>query len=296
MAIEFTCPECSEKNTVGPEFAGRRGTCAFCGAQVIVPQTSGMAQSVAPLQAPVKKSSGTPWIVVLAIVCVVLLMCGGVLAGLLLPAVNAAREAGRRASCMNKTKMLCLAIINYESKYGRLPPAVDTKSGQPVSWRVAILPFLDQEGIYRQYNQNEAWNSPGNMQFVKARPSEFVCPSDSEIADGETSYVMITGPNTTGGTPGSKGVAPMQIRNGASNTLLIVEVHGLKIPWTEPKDITLNELTQRLRSGGRIGHVSGFIVGMADGSVHILPYTIDAETLRRLAIVNNGQPVNINNF
>ena len=76
-----------------------------------------------------------------------------------------------------------------------------------------------------------------------------------------------------------------------SNTILVVEVHGLKIPWTEPRDITLDELLARLRSGGRIGHVAGFNVGMADGSVRTLPMQIDAEMLRRLATINDGLPV-----
>jgi len=295
MSIEFTCPECAERNTVGPEFAGRRGTCAFCGATVIVPQSSGVAQSVAPPQAAPRKS-GTPWIVILAVACGVLVVCGGVLAALLLPAIQAAREAGRRAACMNNIKQINLALVNYQSLYRRFPPASDGTKGQPVSWRIAILPFIERDNLYKQYRQDEPWDSPHNLAIAKQMPREFLCPSDTGAGEGETSYVMITGENTIGGTPDSSGVTPRQITDGTSNTIMIVEVHGLKIPWTEPRDITVDELLQRVRSGGRIGHVATFNVGMADGSVRPLPNRIDAETLRRLAIINDGQPVKINDF
>jgi hypothetical protein len=299
MPIAFNCPLCKETNSVGPEFAGRRGTCAFCGAAVIVPQASGEAQLVSqPAHAAPKNSSAAVWIIVAVVAGFVLLACGGMMIGLLLPAVNAAREAGRRAACMNKLKQLDLALLNYQSTLGRLPPAAgaDQVGNQPMSWRVAILPFILENGLYKQYDPKQPWNSPKNLELVKQMPSLFRCPSDSSPGDGETSYVMLTGPNTVGGTPGSAGVSPQEIVNGPSRTIAIVEVHGLKIPWTEPRDITLDELTARLRSGGRIAHIAVFNVAMADGSVQNLSATIDAETLRRLATINNRLPVQIDKF
>ena len=84
----------------------------------------------------------------------------------------------------------------------------------------------------------------------------------------------------------------MQFTNGLSQTILIVEVHGLKISWTEPRDITLDELIQRVKaSGGHIGHVSGFNATMADGSVRNFPAQINPEDLRIMATVNGGKPV-----
>jgi prepilin-type processing-associated H-X9-DG protein len=294
MSIEFTCPECGERNTVGPEFGGRRGTCAFCGAQVIVPQSSGVAQSVAPLQQAGPQRSSTPWVLILAIVCGVLVLCGGILAALLLPAINAAREAGRRASCTNKLRQINLALLNYESTYGHLPPAASKgKNGDPpMSWRVAILPFMEQDALYRRYRANEPWDSPANRELAKIRLQEFVCPSDTDAVPGETSYVMITGENTIGGKPGSPGIRPAEFSGNRGDTIMVLEVHGLKIPWTEPRDITLAELAQRLRAnGGRIGHVAGFNVGFADGSVKNISPQIDPGVLRSLAIINGGQPV-----
>jgi len=298
MPIVFNCPLCKEANSVGPEFAGRRGTCAFCGAAVIVPQTSGDAQMAPQPAESAPRKSGLPWIVILAICCVVLLVCGGILAGLLLPAVSAAREAGRRAGCSNNLRQIGLAFQEYELKYGAFPSAAGAgQDGKPpMSWRIAILPLIDQNALYRQYDPKQPWNSPKNLGLVKQMPSFLRCPSDSTPGDGETSYVMLTGPNTVGGPPGSPGVSPQQIMNGPSRTIVVVEVHGLKIPWTEPRDITLDELTARLRSGGRVAHISVFNAAMADGSVHNLPAQIDAETLRRLTMINNQLPVQIDKF
>jgi hypothetical protein len=297
MSIDFTCPECREKSTVGPEFAGRYGTCAFCGAQVIVPESSGVATAVAPPPVPARTSSSTPWVVILAVVCVGFLLCGGVLVALLLPAVNAAkREEGRRAMCSNNLKQFSFALLMYEEKYGHLPPASGGTKGRPMSWRVAILPFMERNDFYQQYRQDERRDSANNLALVKRMPREFRCPSDDEAGEGETSYVMITGKNTVGGSPGSSGLNLSHINGGHSNMIMVLEVHGLKISWTEPRDITLDELLQRLNaSGGHIGHVATFNVGMADGSVASEPATIDPSTLRRLATINGNKSVDVEN-
>ena len=298
MSIVYTCPLCKEGNSVGPEFAGRRGTCAFCGATVIVPQTAGEAELVSQPADAAPRKSGVSWVVVVAICCAVMVLCGGVLAGLLLPAINAAREAGRRAACSNNIKEIEIGLLTYESAHGEFPPAATIdEAGRPLmSWRVAILPSLGQDPLYRQYDPKQPWNSPKNLNLVKQMPRLFRCPSDGSPGDGETSYVMITGKNMVGGAPGPRGTSLAQITDGPNRTILVVEVHGLKIPWTEPRDITLEELNARLRSGGRIAHVASFNVGMADGSVRNLPAKIDPETLRRLATINDGLPVQVEQF
>ncbi len=298
MPIVFTCPQCREENSVGPEFAGRRGTCAFCGASVIVPQSSGPAQQASQPAEDARRKSGTAWIVILVVALALLVPCTGILIGLLLPAINAAREAGRRASCSNKLRQISLAFNMYETQHHQFPPAVTTdENGKPLmSWRVAILPYLDRNDIYGQYDPKQLWNSPKNLALVKQMPQEFRCPSDGSAGEGETSYVMITGENTIGGVAGSPGTRTADITDGLAKTILVVEVHGLKIPWTEPRNITLDELAVRLRSGGQIGHVASFNVALADGAVRNLPVTIDPETLRRLATINDGLPVQVEQF
>jgi hypothetical protein len=277
---------------------------------VIVPQTSGAAQLVAMDEQAAPRKSGLPAIAIVAICCGVFVVCGSILAFLFLPAImrvpdaarqaarEAAREAGRRASCMNKLKQIDLALLNYQSTYGHFPPAATTDgNGKPLmSWRVAILPFMGQDALYHQYDPNQPWNSPKNLAVAKQTMNEFRCPSDGDVADGQTSYVMITGKNTIGGVPGSPGTGLGQITGGLPKTIIVLEVQGLKIPWAEPRDITLDELVAKLRSGHVSGHPSVFNVGMADGSVHPLPLNIDPEKLRRLAEINGQKPLQIEDF
>ena len=147
-----------------------------------------------------------------------------------------------------------------------------------MSWRVAILPMLDYDLLYRQYDPKQPWDRHKNLGIVKGMPPEFRCPSDGDAGEGETSYVMITGNNTIGGPLGSPGTRSAEVMDGLSRTILVIEVHGLKIPWMEPRDITLDELLARVQSGTRIGHVASFNVAMGDDSVQKLPAKIDAET------------------
>jgi hypothetical protein len=105
------------------------------------------------------------------------LICG---VALLLPAVQAAREAARRSQCCNNLKQIGLALHNYHMVFKTLPFAVVTnEDGKPMqSWRVAILPFIEQPALVKQYDPREPWDSPKNRAISPMMPSVFRCPSD----------------------------------------------------------------------------------------------------------------------
>ena len=294
MAIVFTCPRCGQQTSVDDRFAGSRGVCASCRTPVNIPAVSETGAPLGPPSDYVPQRKKTPsWIIVLAVVgglSLVMLPC---CAGMLLPAIQAAREAARKAQCSNNLKQIDLAMLNYESANRRFPPAGKTAGdgGPAMSWRVAILPYLEQQSLLAQYDPKQPWDSPHNEALLHRMPKLFRCPSDpSGNDDSETSYVMVVGPHTVGGVPGGKGVGLADIKDGASNTLLVVEVRGMKIKWTEPRDIALEELIAYVKSD-KTAHVRGFNVAMCDGSVRLLPVTIDAEMLRRMAVIDDGQPV-----
>ncbi len=290
MPISFTCPHCGLQTTVAEQYAGQSGPCAGCGKTVTIPPLAG-GPSFAP-----PRSTGGPAVAVIVVIAVlgVFVVCGGILIALLLPAVQAAREAARRAQCSNNLKQIALALHNYHDVYKCFPPAVITdKDGKPMrSWRVAILPFMEQKALYDRWNFNEPWNSPNNRVVASAVIPQYRCPSDPGTSPTETTYVMITGKGTIGGLPNEIVRLP-DITDGSSNTIIVVEVTGTGIAWAEPRDLTLEELSLRLNdgSGKCIGslHPGGANVAMADGSVRFISDTVDPQTLRRLILRNDGQ-------
>jgi prepilin-type N-terminal cleavage/methylation domain-containing protein/prepilin-type processing-associated H-X9-DG protein len=109
----------------------------------------------------------------------------GVLVSLLLPAVQAAREAARRTSCLNNTVQLGVAVHNYEFSTEHLPagtinpdgPIRSEADGQHVSWIVQILPYIEMRNVYNRFDQQAGAYAPVNSQ-VRATPiSVLICPS-----------------------------------------------------------------------------------------------------------------------
>ena len=111
-----------------------------------------------------------------------------VLIGLLLPAVQSARESARRAQCQNNLKQIGLALVNYESTYQVFPmgtsaqPSVTfTPAYQPqfgFSALVAMLPQLEQQPLFNQINSALSWDAPANALLRTTLQANFICPSD----------------------------------------------------------------------------------------------------------------------
>src|SRR5438132_8532158 len=86
-----------------------------------------------------------------------------ILIGLLLPAVQKVREAAGRAQSQNNLKQIALAVHNYHDVYGHFPQDITDKNGKPIlSWRVAILPFIEQDNVYKMFKLDEPWDSENN--------------------------------------------------------------------------------------------------------------------------------------
>ena len=115
---------------------------------------------------------------------------------MLLPAYRSAHEAARRARCVNNLKQIGLALHNYHDTYNVFPAAAITDpQGRPLlSWRVAILPFLEQAALYNKFHLDEPWNSPHNLTLVNEWPNLYACPSDPNIAPDQTNYQVIIDP------------------------------------------------------------------------------------------------------
>ncbi|MGD9127200.1 MAG: DUF1559 domain-containing protein [Planctomycetia bacterium] len=130
----------------------------------------------------------------------------GILIALLLPAIQAAREAARRMQCTSNQKQICLALANYEGNLGCFPPSrVGHDGGTPAeanagqSGFVCLLPYLELQNVYDMCDLSVGVWTPGldysiNYPFTEQRPSVYVCPSDDSTPYQEIStYKSATG-------------------------------------------------------------------------------------------------------
>ncbi len=214
----------------------------------------------------------------------------GVLVALLLPAVQAAREAARRVSSSNNMKQISLAMHNYGQANRVLPPAYKAnKDGKPLlSWRVLILPYVEEAGLYDQFHLDEPWDSPNNKPLIAKMPKIYQNPNNGKLADGKTNYLTVRGKKTI--FSGGEGTSFGKIRDGLSNTIMTVEVpNESAVVWTKPDDFEYNEENPlKGLTGLRMG---GFNVGMADGSVRFLRSSIDPKVLKALFTRDGGEPI-----
>jgi len=134
-----------------------------------------------------KSSAGFTLVELLVVIAII-----GILIGMLLPAVQAVREAARRSECMNQVRQLPLAALNHESALMRLPNGAEHSSlvGQnndPQSlgwgWRTKILPYMEQGNIFDGLDLSVACNTSTNVAFVEQSVGAFICPSDQLLAD-----------------------------------------------------------------------------------------------------------------
>ena len=236
----------------------------------------------------------------------VVLLVVGVLYVLLLPSMTTPRWVAHRTRCQNTLKLVGLALHNYHDVYGSFPPAVVYgPDGKPWhSWRTLILPYLEEQGIYDRYHFDEPWNGPHNRRLAAETGSLpfFHCRADEKAADGDTSYVAVTGEGTL--WPRGRTVSLGDIPDGSSNTILVVELSDSGVHWMEPRDLPIDKMTfeigaktgvgirarHRQRHWFRENDLTPAHVLFADGAVQILSAEVKPETVRSLLLRDDGGP------
>ncbi len=216
----------------------------------------------------------------------------GVLISMLLPAVQSAREAARRSMASNNLKQIGLAMHNHHDMYRKLPAqAITDDSGKPLlSWRVKLLPLIEQNGLYEQFHLDEPWDSPHNKQLIAQMPAAYARPGN-DPSSGLTPYLAPVGEGTMWGTGKAATFAAM--RDGTSNTIMVVEAEDeAAVPWTKPADWEFDP--NNLLEGVEDSRPGGFQVVLADGSSHFISNTIDPATLKALLTMAGGEPVDRN--
>ncbi len=211
---------------------------------------------------------------------------------LLLPAVSASREAAHRAQCTNNLKQMMLAFHNIHSATNAFPaPAITDKDGKPLlSWRVAILPYVEQQALYNKFKLDEPWDSPNNKPLIKEMPSVFLCASRKKAEPGTTTYRVFVGEGALFDEMG-QGVGLQAITDGTSNTIAIVESDDA-VPWTKPEGLKFDAKAKPALFGAGSPHPGGLNVGFCDGSVHFIKRSITMQVWKALLTRAGGEVVN----
>jgi hypothetical protein len=191
---------------------------------------------------------------------------------------NLARQAAaNQARSMNNLKQIGLAVHNYHDTYNRLPDDIrDGKGKALLSWRVLLLPFIEQSNLYKEFRLSEAWDSPHNSMLLARMPNLYSSPRVKLKGKGYTVYQVFRGPNAVFGraNPLRLGAIP----DGTSNTILAVE-SSTAVPWTKPGDIPFDRKKALPAFGKAFGDRP--LAVMMDGSARVLDLKkIRAETLK----------------
>lgn len=197
-----------------------------------------------------------------------------------------------RIRSQNDLRQIILAVHNYASNnQDHLPAAaISDKEGRPLlSWRVLLLPYLEQDALFRQFKLDEAWDSPHNIKLLPRMPRVYVARGLKTAQPYETVYRAFVGPGTLY-PPGHDGKSIYTIANipdGAANTIFVVEA-AESVPWTKPDDFRYSRTRPLPRFQSRPGNIC--LAGMLDGSVHSVALgSVSEETLRHAIEANDEQ-------
>jgi hypothetical protein len=244
------------------------------------------------------------------LILIAMAMTAGLMA-LLIPAIQAERDAALELSCAGNLKHTSQGLLNLESSMRKLPKAIQTSSsGKPYrSWRTQVYPdFLEQ--LPRIYDASTAWDSGKNMRLINGTPISiggkdgakaivtlprvpfcFACPKCKNPTG--VNYVVVTGTGTLFPEAGS--VTLSDVSDGVENTLLLVESVTCTPEWIEPRDLDIRtmQFAVNSRNGPSISsfHPGGALVCFADLEVFLMTESITALELQALITIDGGEPI-----
>jgi hypothetical protein len=195
-----------------------------------------------------------------------------------------------RITTRNNLKQIGFAFHTYNDAFQKLPASSYGPGGRPLlSWRVHILPFVEEEALYRQFKLDEPWDSPHNKPLLARMPKIYATVKGATREPHSTCYQVFTGPGTPYRSVQDTPRIPASFPDGTSNTFLVVETVEA-VPWTKPEDVRLAPNQPLPRLGGV--WKDGFFVAMADGSVQFVDSRrVSEPTLRALIDPMDGRVI-----
>jgi prepilin-type processing-associated H-X9-DG protein len=260
---------------------------------------------------PRRKNTGL--IVILVVVSVLVVVCSGGLIAAVFFSTSRVRDAANRIQSNHNLKQIALGIHNYNDNNNELPGNSYGPDGKPLlSWRVHLLPYVEEERLYRQFNLDEPWDSPNNIRLLSQMPKLYAHPRDRHnVGVSVTYYRGFSSPgavfekrarasNPVGPIVGGPAVLlkkddPFNLssfKDNPAETLLVVEA-GDPVEWTKPDDLDASPGKPFPALGGMGWSGNRFNVALADGSVRTLKPGIPETTLRALVTHSGGEKLPI---
>jgi hypothetical protein len=210
--------------------------------------------------------------------------------------ITRARMRANEIECSNHLKQIGIALHIYHDEYLVFPTHINPGPGgihPGLGWRVAVLPYLEQKDLYKQFKLDEPWDGPNNKKLLAQMPDVYRDPrfQRKEEKPTETYYRGFTGEGTVFGTQGGAALGIITNANGTSRTLMIVEA-AQPVIWTKPDELAYDPKKPLPQFATQPG--SPFFFGLfVDGHVQRIPAKTDEKTLRYMIQWTNTTPFDL---
>lgn len=244
MPISFDCPHCGTQMKVLDRYAGQTGPCAVCAKTITIPGSpdtgADQGHSRVATSRSTEENSGVALGTLIGILGGSVALFSVVFLAMVLifrvaiPAANQMRTDSLNRASLVKIERIVEALNLYHDQHGSYPPAyfTDDKGTPTHSWRVMILPQLDRNDLYKQYNFDEPWNSPANINVTTQMPDVYRSETDDSAGSTSTNFAAVIGKRTM--FPHEKSMTRSQALDDPATVLMIVELQGLGFDWTDP--------------------------------------------------------------
>ncbi len=216
----------------------------------------------------------------------------GVVGGcLVFPQIVMISEAASRIQISNNLHQIGVALQKYASDHGgQLPPAaaVNERGERLLSWRVLLLPYLDQQALYKEFHLDEPWDGLHNAALLARMPDVYASSRLYPAPPNHTHFQVLVGPGTAFERDGLR-LIPEDFPDGLDNTVLVAE-GAEAVPWTKPEDIPFRpgELPRFRTTDDDLR----FSFVFADGSVRqYMPRYTSEETILGAITRNGGEKI-----
>jgi len=221
------------------------------------------------------------------VLCVIAIL---LVIALFLPATRTANEAARRAQCSNQLRQIGIALRNYHSSYGMLPPAytVDEEGNRLHSWRTLLLPYLGYQKLYSTIDLSKPWDDPANARVGEKTVDCYWCPS-AMYAEGLTTYLGIVGPDCV--FKGADSRTFTEVSDEFFETMAVIDApFDNAVPWMSPNDIGEEEVVS-IEPETHTNHPGMVQALLLDRSVTMILLDSDPVKLRAMMTIAGGEEI-----